>query len=255
METITAPCGHRHKSTIRPAGHPVGCDYKRSILNKKKTRLIVDIGMVVLLPLLMAYSLIGEQFHEIVGTIMLILFIFHLIRNRKWLAAIPKGSYNARRTFQTVLDLLLVVFMVLQPVSGILMSKHLYTFIRVPGVSSLMRQIHMALAYWGFVLMSIHAGTHLQPLFGKLWSGIVPVKAGSLVLACAVWIYGIYAFIKRGLPSYMFLKTTFAFFDFSESRGLFILDYLMIMVLFAIIGLLLLVTMGLANISRKGKRT
>ena len=38
-----------------------------------------------------------------------------------------------------------------------------------------------------------------------------------------------------------------------HNRGLFILDYLMIMVLFAIIGLL--ITMGLANISRKGKRT
>ena len=134
-------------------------------MNNKKVRLIVDIGMVVLLPLLMAYSLIGEQFHEIIGTVMAVLFVIHLILHRKRIAAIPKGRYNARRTFQTVLDLLLPVFMVLQPVSGILMSKHLYTFIRIPGVSSLMRQIHMALAYWEFVLMSIHAGTHLLPLY------------------------------------------------------------------------------------------
>ena len=134
-------------------------------MNKKRTRLIVDIGMVVLLPLLMAYSLIGEQFHEIVGTAMLILFILHLVQNRKWLGAIPKGRYNPRRILQTILDLLLLAFMVLQPVSGILMSKHLYTFIQIPGFSSVMRGIHMPLAYWGFVLMSVHAGTHLQPLF------------------------------------------------------------------------------------------
>ena len=36
---------------------------------------MVDIGMVVLLPMLMAYSLIGELFHEIVGTLMMILMV------------------------------------------------------------------------------------------------------------------------------------------------------------------------------------
>ncbi|MBR1814452.1 MAG: hypothetical protein IJ773_11585 [Lachnospiraceae bacterium] len=98
-------------------------------MGKKNARWIVDIGMVILLPLLMAYSLIGEAFHEIVGTVMLALFLIHLVQNRKWLIAIPKGRYNARRIFQTVLDLLLLVFMILQPITGILMSKHLYTFI------------------------------------------------------------------------------------------------------------------------------
>ena len=112
-------------------------------MNKKRIRLLVDIGMVILLPLLMAYSLIGEKFHEMIGTVMAVLFVIHLIQNRKWVAAIPKGRYNARRVFQTVLDLM---FMILRPLSGILMSKHLYTFIQISGISSVMRGIHMALA-------------------------------------------------------------------------------------------------------------
>ena len=218
-------------------------------MNNKKTRLIVDIGMIILLPLLMAYSLIGEQFHEIIGTVMLVLFIIHFIQNRKWIAAIPKGRYNARRTFQTVLDLLLLAFMVLQPVSGILMSKHLYTFIQVQGVSSLMRQIHMALAYWGFALMSIHAGTHLQPMFRKLMEKKGAVGGGSMLLTALICLYGAYAFIKRQIPSYMFLKNLFAYFDFSESRVLFILDYLAVMILFAVIGLL--ITAGLTNTKKR----
>ena len=218
-------------------------------MNKKRTRLIVDIGMVVLLPLLMAYSLIGEQFHEIVGTAMLILFILHLVQNRKWLGAIPKGRYNPRRILQTILDLLLLAFMVLQPVSGILMSKHLYTFIQIPGVSSLMRQIHMALAYWGFVLMSLHAGTHLQPLFRKFWKKNGVVKPGTIVLPSIVCLYGAYAFVKRQLASYMLLQTMFASFDFSENRALFMLDYLAIMTLFS--GLGLLISWGLTSINKK----
>lgn len=81
-------------------------------MNKKRIRLLVDIGMVILLPLLMAYSLIGEKFHEMIGTVMAVLFVIHLIQNRKWVAAIPKGRYNARRVFQTVLDLMLLMFMI-----------------------------------------------------------------------------------------------------------------------------------------------
>ena len=83
--------------------------------------MIIDISMTVLLPLLMAYSLIGEKFHEIAGTAILVLFVIHHIINRKWYGALFKGKYNARRVFQTVLDMLLLIFMILQPVSGILM--------------------------------------------------------------------------------------------------------------------------------------
>ena len=37
-------------------------------MNKKRIRQLVDSGMVILLPLLMTYSLIGEKFHESIGT-------------------------------------------------------------------------------------------------------------------------------------------------------------------------------------------
>ncbi len=36
---------------------------------KKKIRIIIDISMTVMMPLLMAYSLIGELFHEITGSL------------------------------------------------------------------------------------------------------------------------------------------------------------------------------------------
>ncbi|SEM35457.1 hypothetical protein SAMN04487770_1354 [Butyrivibrio sp. ob235] len=47
---------------------------------KKKIRIIIDISMTVMMPLLMAYSLIGELFHEIAGSLIFILFIF--LQNR-----------------------------------------------------------------------------------------------------------------------------------------------------------------------------
>ena len=80
---------------------------------KKKIRIIIDISMTVTMPLLMAYSLIGELFHEITGSLIFILFIIHHILNRRWYGTIAKGKYNAKRIFQTILNLFLLVFMIL----------------------------------------------------------------------------------------------------------------------------------------------
>ena len=51
---------------------------------KKKIKIIVDFGMVLLLPLLMAYSLVGEAAHEYLGIGMFLLFIAHHILNIAW---------------------------------------------------------------------------------------------------------------------------------------------------------------------------
>ena len=80
---------------------------------KKEIRIIIDISMTVMMPLLMAYSLIGELFHEIAGSLIFILFIVHHILNRKWYSNVAKGKYNARRIFQTILNMLLLIFMIL----------------------------------------------------------------------------------------------------------------------------------------------
>ena len=53
-------------------------------MKHKTRRTVLDIAMTVLLPMLMAYSLIGETFHEVIGTAMLLLFVTHHILNRRW---------------------------------------------------------------------------------------------------------------------------------------------------------------------------
>ena len=218
---------------------------------KNKLRIIIDISMTVLLPLLMAYSLIGETFHEVVGTLIFVLFIVHHIINRKWYGALFKGKYNTRRIFQTALDMLLLVFMLLQPISGILMSKHLYTFLPALPISAQARRIHMMLAYWGYVLLCIHAGTHLAVPLRKLFMKSKRIFAAVCAVSSCISVYGCAAFIKRGFPGYMLGSTMFAFFDYSEPRTFFFLDYLAIMVLFMMTGCL--AVYGLSKINRKRK--
>ena len=99
-------------------------------------RKILDAAMVLLLPLLMAYSLIGEAFHEVAGSLMLALFILHHRLNRGWWKSLFRGKYSLQRVFRTALNLLLLLFMICQPLCGILMSKHLYTFLPTEGLLS-----------------------------------------------------------------------------------------------------------------------
>ncbi|MCR5456723.1 MAG: hypothetical protein K6F14_01455 [Clostridiales bacterium] len=203
---------------------------------KSRLRIFLDIAMTVLMPLLMAYSLVGETAHEIIGSVIFILFIVHHILNRKWYGAVCKGRYTPRRIFQTVLNTALFVFMILQPVSGILLSKHLYTFIPILPVTAALRSVHMIVPYWGYVLLSVHAGTHLLPLMSKMKKAPLPQ-----VLFCADILisgYGVYAFIKRGFPGYMSGSTMFAFFNAGEPLVPFFLDYIAVMVLFASLGTL-----------------
>ena len=221
---------------------------------QKRIRLIIDIGMTLLLPLLMAYSLIGEMFHEIVGTLIFILFIIHHVLNRKWSASLLTGKYSAGRIFRTLINALLFVFMILQPVSGILMSKHLYTFLPALPVSAQARGIHMLLAYWGYVLMCIHAGTHLTALMAKLGKMKQTIKVPVYLLLVGISVYGCAAFIKRGFPGYMTGRTMFAFFDYSEPIVFFILDYLAVMVLFMMLGWIAVRLLDAADRCFKKKR-
>ena len=208
-------------------------------MKKQTVRIVIDVAMALLLPLLMAYSLIGEELHEVIGTAMMVLFIVHHVLNRKWFGSLNRGRYDASRIFHTVLDLLLLAVMILQPLSGILMSRYLYTFIKVEGVAALVRSVHMVCAYWGFVLMSIHAGTHLVAPLRMLERKSSGMRNVILILMLIVSVYGIYAFVKRGFAGYMFMRTMFAFFDYSESVMAFIGDYLAAMVLFMSLGLVI----------------
>ena len=77
----------------------------------------------------------------------------------------------------------------------------------------------------------------------------------ALLLVCLIWVlisgYGIHALIKRQLLDYMFRKTVFAFFDYSEPRIFFFLDYLAIMLLFGLIGYLLVRVTANKNENRR----
>ena len=196
--------------------------------------------MTVLLLLLMSYSLIGEAAHEWLGIGMFVLFILHHILNHKWSSSLFKGKYTSYRILQTVLVVLALVSMLGSMVSGIMISKSVFSFLGITKGQSWARTLHMLSAYWGFVFISLHLGLHWSVVMGmakRLWKKQSIARswgvrsAGFLIAG-----YGVYAFFKREIGSYMFLKNQFVFFDYGEPLILFLLDYMAVMGLFVLIG-------------------
>ena len=192
---------------------------------KKNIRIAVDVGMIVLLPLLMAYSLVGETAHEYLGISMFLLFLAHNILNIKWWKNIFRGKYNYIRILRLIVNILIFIIMISLTISGIIMSRHIFQFINIEG-SSYARMIHLLASYWGLILMSFHAGMHIRK---------IPYIKRNILIPIFV-LLGIRAFIRRNIVDYLFLKSQFVLIDFSQSVIITICDYLFISILFMIVG-------------------
>ena len=206
--------------------------------------------MTAALPVLMAYSLVGETLHEIVGSAMLVIFITHHILNCKSTVAMFKGKQTPARIFNTVLNIILFAVMILLPVSGIVMSKHLYTFLPTNGLSAIARTVHLLTSYWGFALFSLHLGLHTDIWLNRLKkkkAAFIPLAVVLTMIAA----FGAYAFISNRIYEYMFLQTQFVFFDFDKPLILTFGEYLSMIVLFAWIGYWLKALLGQMRKSKK----
>lgn len=203
-------------------------------------KIITDVGMTVLLLFLMTYELIGQAAHEWLGIGMLALFILHHMLNSRWCRNLLKGKYTPFRILQTVLVTAILLTMLGSMVSGVILSRHVFSFLSIGGGRSFARNLHMLSAYWGFVFMSLHLGLHWNMMMGivKKYMGNSSKVRKWILRGIALLIagYGIYAFIKRDIGSYMFLKNQFVFFDFDEPLILFMVDYVTAMGFFVFVG-------------------
>lgn len=200
---------------------------------KTAVKILADICMTVLLMLLMAFELIGRAAHEWIGTGMFILFIFHHILNTKWSRSLFRGKYTPFRIFQTASAVSALLFMLGSFISALLISREVFAFLPVSSGQAFGRTLHMLCAYWGFVILSLHLGLHWNSIIGM--AGRLVKKASRArrnILRILGTAIALYAFFRREIPGYLFLRTQFVFFDFSEPLIFFFLDYLSIMGLF-----------------------
>ena len=190
----------------------------------KKIKIVIDMLMYFIFVILMGHHITENLIHEILGTILFILFIVHHILNYRYYKTIFKGKYNFKRVFLLIIDLLLLVSMIGMMISGVIISSDVFTFLNIP-TTIFGRQLHMVSTSLAFVIMSIHLGLHLGVFINKLnkkMKNSVLEYVYYLILILIV-IYGVYSFKKLNFISDMFLLNSFKFYDFNESPIIFYL--------------------------------
>ncbi|EQF26918.1 hypothetical protein QEW_0941 [Clostridioides difficile CD160] len=201
---------------------------------KRILQILLDVGMIGMLPIIMAYELVGESTHEWLGLVIFIIFILHNILNYRWYKNILKGRYSCTRIILLIVNVLLLVCMMCLMVSGIILSNHVFIFLPIHNGVSLARTVHLLASYWGFVLMSIHLGLHWRIMINTV-SSVFYIKNSKIrvwilrIISTVVVVYGVYAFVQQNIIDYMFLVNQFVFFDKERPIILFFIDYLSIM--------------------------
>lgn len=207
--------------------------------------------MTFVLLFLMGYQFWGEQAHEWAGAGMFILFILHHVLNRQWYKALFHGRYTPVRVFQTIVNVLVFVSMLVLMYSGIVMSRYVFDVLPISGGMALARRLHILGSYWGFLLMSVHLGLHWNMFISmaKKWLKVKQIsKLRSALLFAAglvIFLYGLSVFIRRDFLTYLFLKSEFVFLDHSGSILLFYPDHL------ALMGLCIFISHYLSSLLRK----
>lgn len=225
---------------------------------KKKSiiKMIVDLIMTILLPLLMIQALAGEKSHEWIGIFMFLLFITHHILNLNWHKNLLKGKYNVVRSLGTVVNTGIMICMIFSAISGIMLSQYVFVFLDVNQGISFARAAHMIGTHWMFVLTSFHLGMHIKTMKGYMEQAVrdkprtVPSRVFT-ILFVVIGVYGLKVFIDTKLWQYMFYQSQFMFYDFNRMAFSVYLDYVSMMILFAVIGYFMFVKWKKISKSKK----
>jgi len=197
-------------------------------------RLFVDLIMTVLLVAAMACRVTEVTVHELAGISVFALLCFHLVLNRRWFRNIIHGKYNIFRILNTALDLLLFVSMAALLISSVPGSRVVFKFFAVKG-SLFARQVHVASAYWCFILISVHIGLHWKMIMNaaRRMTGIASasrVRAISLrIAALLIFAFGVRASFDRNVWSKLIMYYSFDTWDPNGSAIGFIFANLAIM--------------------------
>ena len=201
-------------------------------MNTNKFRMPLDILMTLLSIILMGGTILfpNDRVHQICGIALVILWVVHIVLNRRWYGALFKGQYKPYRIMQLIINCGVLICAMLLMISGLLMAWFIPSE-WVGGALGFARTTHLLASHWYYIFIAFHIGLHGAMLAGKMKiHGLVP-----RIICILISLYGVYAFIIRGVWKYMFLRQQFFFLDLERGYVLFALDYISIIVLFGTI--------------------
>jgi hypothetical protein len=201
---------------------------------KLAARLTLDIAFTILLLCALMYRATGDTAHEWIGVSVCAVCIAHNALNRKWYKNIFKGTYNLRRSVMTTINLLLVPAMAILIITGLLHSRTVLAFLRLPGDMTL-RQIHTTVAYWCLPLIGAHLGLNWGSILNaskkmvKTNGESRPRKIILRIITLAIVAFGVWSSFDRDMFSKLFLGFSFDYWPEERPAVLFFIVNLSIM--------------------------
>ena len=170
-------------------------------------RLLLDAAMVAVLALLYRKQAISLAFHEVAGLALLGVFAIHILLNGKWVRGAAARLFSrgtpARARLLCLIDALLLVCFVLIGVSGVLISKVVFSF----GAGGAWKSIHYFCAALSLILMGVHLGLHSAWIGGMLKKLLpLPQKAArvlAVLLTVVLCGYGVWSFSTSGFGGWI----------------------------------------------------
>ncbi|MCQ2090212.1 MAG: DUF4405 domain-containing protein [Fibrobacter sp.] len=175
---------------------------------KRIAKIVIDVLMYSCFLYLMSYGAIHDlTSHGYVGISLFVLFIIHHVMNFWFYKTISKGKWNARRIAMNVTDWLLFALMITMAISSIFMTGLVFEWSPMKTTQTA-RELHLASCCWGFMVMLVHLGFHLDTKLNALenycrsrvWKMSLLFIAYGLLIAA-----GVYGFIQSELYVYMFV--------------------------------------------------
>ena len=200
----------------------------------QRIRMTLNIVMTVLSVVLMGGTVLfpSDKVHQVLGMALLVLWAAHVALNRRWYTSLFKGTYLPYRVMQLFVNAGIAVCALLVAASGMLMAW----FVPVSSAIGFARAAHLVGSHWYYLFMCAHIGMHAGQMAARVGIGHTGGRKKTIALRIAlalVCAYGVYAFARRGVWEYLFLRRHFFFLDVESGYVLFAADYVAILVLFA----------------------
>ena len=117
---------------------------------EKNKKIFVNVAMTIIYLLLMTLSVTGVLVHEILGVTILLLVIIHSVYNRQWLKAVGEGIFTnrikVRAKLMWIVDLVMIVSMLVIIVTGICISKYIFSFLNLSNIR-ITKNLHISASY------------------------------------------------------------------------------------------------------------
>src|SRR5574344_1035779 len=137
-------------------------NFWRTRMKKNTFKIILDSVMALVLMFMYKKSVFGLGFHEIAGIGVCLLFVVHILLNRKWVAAATKAVFSKGTAGKVracyIVDFLIALSFLGLLITGLGISKVVFNKIAFLGNAG--NPFHFFFGGLSLILLGIHLGLH-----------------------------------------------------------------------------------------------